>query len=89
MVTVAELRRALAELDGESVVVLSADAEGNGYSALVSIESDLYFREPNTPLGRGEVYALEEFETGQAASERGESVSLAQTHEAVVFWPEG
>lgn len=38
MATVAELRSALAELPGDTLVVMSRDAEGNGFSPLAEVE---------------------------------------------------
>lgn len=43
--TLAELRRKLAELDhlpDDTIVILSKDAEGNGFSPLYEVDSSMY-----------------------------------------------
>ena len=71
--TVAELRRALDGLDGEMRVVLSRDAEGNGYSPLG--DAEMMYYSPST----GDVVDQDEMtEYGQQDS-----------RPALVLWPVG
>jgi len=81
--TVKELIEELKELDGERIVVLSKDGEGNGFSPLADVECAAYTSE-NTWSGEVHIEELtpeliEQGYTEDDVREDGEK--------AVVLWP--
>ncbi|MFF8617040.1 hypothetical protein [Streptomyces sp. NPDC015350] len=64
--TLAELRRELAELDhlpGETIVILAKDAEGNAFLPLDEIDPSMYYAQTDWS---GERYMTEEARQAQA-----------------------
>jgi hypothetical protein len=70
--TVDELREQFKDVDGGTIVVMSKDSEGNGYSPLAEVESAFYYAETTWA---GEIYYDEDYAEGIGAVP------------AVFFWP--
>jgi len=71
---VKDLRKLLVNMDGDALVVLASDAEGNDFSILYEVDEMKYV--PETPTS-GQVYEIDEVEE----EEIDDSVN------AVVMWP--
>ncbi|MFF7184670.1 hypothetical protein ACFZAR_05425 [Streptomyces sp. NPDC008222] len=82
--TLAELRRQLNALNlpGDTPVVLSTDAEGNGFSPLSVLDDALYLAHNSF---NGEWYATDEMRTQNPENEWDEAPSEAKP--AVFLWP--
>ena len=83
---VRELHELLGEIeDQESVVVLSADAEGNSYSPLADTCNARYTAETTW---RGDIYMTHEYIVAHAAEGfTEEDEAPADSVPAVCFWP--
>jgi|SaaInlStandDraft_4_1057021.scaffolds.fasta_scaffold143740_2 hypothetical protein len=77
---VKKLIEVLSELDPETIVVLSRDSEGNGFSPLSSFAYNVFYIPENT--WSGEVYDREEWDEWSD----GESVP-SEAESALVLWP--
>jgi hypothetical protein len=79
--TVRELIKILSEADPEKLVVVSRDAEGNGYCPLgnVSVENDVFDED------EGEIY-LEEL-TPELVSEGYTDEDVGEGRRCAVLWP--
>jgi hypothetical protein len=75
------------ELPGDSLVVMSKDAEGNGYSPLADLEVSMYV--PSSTWS-GDTYATNEFiysEEGQKQGFTEEDEAPEGAERVLVLWP--
>ncbi|MCX4826341.1 hypothetical protein OG883_42635 [Streptomyces sp. NBC_01142] len=84
--TLAELRRELAKVDhlpGDTIVILSKDAEGNGFSPLDEVDPSMYHAETEWS---GEHYMTEE---ARQAQDRPNDYTKAPDDAvlAICLWP--
>jgi hypothetical protein len=80
-VKVSELIEELSKLDGELVVVMSQDSEGNGYGRLRVVEAGSAF-----DVERGEV-GLQELTEDDRAAGYGDEDVMAGGEPCVCLWP--
>lgn len=83
---VKELRKLLENVDGERIVILQQDAEGNGYSPLEMIDDEVNYRADSTWSGEIGYQKLTAELRKQGYSD-GDVVSGDGAESAVVFIP--
>jgi len=81
--TVKELIEELKELDGDRIVIMSKDGEGNGFSPLADVECSAYIADTTWS---GEVH-IEELTPGLIEKGYTEDDVREDGKKAVVLWP--
>jgi hypothetical protein len=85
--TVGDLRAALADVSDDTLVVLSKDGEGNGFSPLADADTDSMYVPHTTWSGETKLKTLTPELQAQGFAVEDTAFGFSEAVEAVVLWP--